>query len=424
MDRLDIPLATVVLDRLDAVYLVRAKLFQVGLRLTGHADVSAQLAAEFSDLGRQLIAQTTRLDVAFSLSMEDNLPYLQTEFRFDDWSSPDHGQRVRSAGWMPMPVDKGWALSRKHRLETGLSAARLGQELTQILTTKTREELFDDLNAKNRQLHIEIEERQVAQANALQAQRDLIAHEKLAALGGLVAGIAHEINTPVGIGVTAASHLSELIRDFAELYKTGGMRRSDLDTFLQAAQESNSMVEDNLLRASKLIRSFKEVAVDQTADDEREFNLREYAEHVLTTLSPALRNRAILVSLEAIDPSIRLRTAPGPISQILTNLIMNSLIHAFDQDSQGHIRIAAQKQANGLELVYQDDGKGISAEHLQKIFEPFFTTKRSHGGSGLGMHLVYNLVTKKYSGTIRCESALGQGVTFVMSLPMLLVEPR
>lgn len=419
MDRLNY-LSTVALDQLDTVYQARAKLFQVGLRLTANTDFSAQMAGEFSDLARILSERTDGLRAAFALEDDRSGLLLYVTFRFDDWLD---GQRSSAEGGTLLNAVRdadSWLLTRTYSMRPASSDAVDLDAIFRIFTTKTRRELFDDLNAKNRQLEVEIEERKAAEESAMQAQRDLIAKEKLAALGGLVAGIAHEINTPVGIGVTAASHLNEAIRDFTALYEGGGMRRSDLEEFLKSARESNGMVEENLLRASQLIRSFKEVAVDQTADDEREFILRDYAEQVVTSLSPKLRNRAVTISLDGIDPALHLQTAPGPISQILTNLIVNSLVHGFDAEQAGRITIAARNQSGALELSYSDNGKGISPANQAKIFEPFFTTKRSHGGSGLGMHLVYNIVTKKYSGTIRCESELGQGVTFLMHFPGLL----
>ncbi len=421
MDRVNY-LATVALKDVDAIYQARAKLFRASMRLTANADLSAQIAGQFSDLARILRERTQNLRAGFTLNPDQAGLLFRVVFRFDAWLD---GQRVGAvAGNVLNAVldAEGWVLTRSYRMPAVSAGAAEREAISRLLTTKTRQELFDDLNAKNSQLQVEIEERKAAEESAMQAQRDLIAKEKLAALGGLVAGIAHEINTPVGIGVTAASHLTETIRDFTALYQAGSMRRSDLEEFLQSAQESNRMVEENLQRASQLIRSFKEVAVDQTADDEREFILRDYTEQVVTSLSPKLRNRPVSIALEGIDPGLQLRTAPGPISQILTNLIMNSLIHGFEQEQEGRITIAARNLAGALELSYADDGKGISRENQEKIFNPFFTTKRSHGGSGLGMHLVYNIVTKKYAGTIRCESEPGRGVTFTMTFPGLFSE--
>ncbi len=418
MDRLDY-LATMSLERPEAVYQARAKLFETALRLTSNPDLSGQLAGEFSDIGRKLLDSTVAPRARFLVGHDGPERLFTVEFCFDEWLIDVSESVVCGQVLHALPGPTGWVITRTYRWRPTAGSDLDRDAILRILTTKTRQELFDDLNAKNSQLQVEIEERKAAEEAALQAQRDLIAKEKLASLGGLVAGIAHEINTPVGIGVTAASHLSESIREFMHLYQSGSMRRSDLEAFLKSAQESNLMVEENLQRASRLIRSFKEVAVDQTADDEREFMLRDYAEQVVTSLSPKLRHRAIGISLEGIDPVLCLRTAPGPMSQILTNLIMNSLIHGFEQEQAGQITLSAIRRGDTLELTYADDGKGISRDHLTKIFEPFFTTKRSHGGSGLGMHLVYNIVTKKYSGTIRCDSEVGHGVTFRMTFPGL-----
>lgn len=418
MDRVD-NLVLISLHRLDAVFQARAKVFQAALRLTGDPDMAAQMAAQFSDLGRTLATRTRLPRARFSLDTIGPDAHFRIEFQFDAWIGEPTDFEVGGLRLNAERQGNSWSLSRLYRIRPISRDSANREAMVRILTTKTREELFDDINAKNSQLQKEIEERKAAEESALQAQRDLIAKEKLAALGGLVAGISHEINTPVGIGVTAASHLGESIREFATLYKSGNMRRSDLEAFLTAAQESNAMVEENLQRASRLIRSFKEVAVDQTADDEREFMLHDYAEQVITSLSPKLRNRPVKVSIDGIDPLLRLKTTPGPMSQILTNLIVNSLIHGFDTEQPGQITITARNVDGALEMVYADDGKGISADNLAKIFDPFFTTKRSHGGSGLGMHLVYNIVTKKYSGTIKCESTPGHGVRFSMMFPDL-----
>lgn len=413
-------LAVIALPHLEAIYQVRPKVYEVGLSLSGHPAEAAQIAAEFSDLGRILFYNSGLRQVRFLVSQEEGHVSLHVDFsiheNFSDAVHLDsqgislHSQRIAD-DWV---VRKSYCFNRVQRTSVNLL------KLEQILQAKTREELYNDLNVKNQQLQIEVEERKAAEDILRQAQQDLIASEKLAALGALVAGIAHEINTPVGIGVTAASHLGESISNFAALYRGGSMRRSDLEDFVESIGKLNGMVEENLNRASQLIRSFKEVAVDQTADDEREFVLKDYTEQVITSLSPKLRNRPVRISIDDIDPTIHLKTSAGPISQIFTNLIVNSLVHGFDPEQPGTINISAHKVGTDLKISYIDDGKGISAEHLKRIFDPFFTTKRAHGGSGLGMHLVYNIVTKKYSGKIRCESNPGHGVAFHMVLPALL----
>lgn len=419
MDRVK-SLAVASLRHLDALYFVRGKVHAIALLLALRPSEAAQVASEFSDFGRLLFSLSRPIEVHFSLDEREGHLALCMDFHFEADAEPPQ----RSAQWAALgPVQRmehAWVVGKVYRFR-GQSRVNVDlPQLVQILQAKTREELFDDLNVKNELLRGEIEERKATEHSLRKAQEDLIASEKLAALGGLVAGIAHEINTPVGIGVTAASHLSETIRDFMGVYRGGNMRRSDLEQFLQAVEELNSMVEENLQRASRLIGSFKEVAVDQTADDEREIVLRDYAEQVIISLSPKLRNRPVQVLCDGIDPGIVLSTSPGPISQILTNLIVNSLVHAFDAEQQGTIRITARKTGTDLAMTYSDDGQGIAPEHLKKIFDPFFTTKRAHGGSGLGMHLVYNIVTKKYMGKIRCQSEPGHGVLFEILFPNML----
>ena len=266
-----------------------------------------------------------------------------------------------------------------------------------------------------------ISDRKAAEAALAKAQQNLLEAEKMAALGGLVAGVAHEINTPVGVGVTAISHLALQATAFSDRYRAGEMKRSDLEQFLTTCNEATAIIETNLERASQLIRSFKEIAVDQTGDDVREIVLGDYINQVLTSLRPKLKQRPITVSVD-IDPAdLRVRLQPGGLSQVVTNLVMNSLTHGFEPEAQGEIRLAASLVGDALELVYADTGKGMSAEIVERIFDPFFTTKRGAGGSGLGMHIVYNLLTQKYGGQIRCESAPGKGTRFIMHIPRSVV---
>jgi len=407
---------TVLVNHLEAVYQFRSKLFRAGVHLSGDKSVAACIAADFSRLGKSLIRSAGGFQCQIEIDGSERNVGLTMSLHVPKASDVGFLQMGMKAGFFVLENNEGWEFRKLYQMTSLRSSQSDLEAAIQLLASKTREELFADLNHKNAQLQVEIEERKIAQQTLQDTQRDLIENEKLAALGGLVAGVAHEINTPIGIGVTAASHLRETLDHFSELYVGGKMKRSDLDGLLVSVKDLNGMVEENLQRASSLIRSFKEVAVDQTAEDEREFCLLEYASQVVKSLSPQLRNRTIEISLQGIDPSIHLNTAPGPISQILVNLINNSLVHGFDEDQSGTISIAARLTADALHLTYADNGKGIAPENQGKIFDPFFTTKRSHGGSGLGMHLVYNIVTKKYSGKIKCESEIGQGVRFDITL--------
>lgn len=240
-------------------------------------------------------------------------------------------------------------------------------------------------------------------------QRQLLEAEKLASLGGLVAGIAHEINTPIGIGVTAASHLNEEARLLSRQIKSGELKRSDLERFEHAAVEGAQIILRNLQRADQLVRSFKQVAVDQSTEDRRVVELGECIGEILTTLGPTLKKSPHSVILNCPHPVV-CETAPGALYQIISNLIMNSLIHAFRPEKPGKMEISVSRQDTGIAIDYTDDGKGMDEVASARIFDPFYTTRRGSGGSGLGMHIVYNLVTQVLGGTIVVNSAPGEGI--------------
>lgn len=247
-------------------------------------------------------------------------------------------------------------------------------------------------------------------------QNLLIRSEKMAALGGLVAGVAHEINTPVGIGVTAASLLEEKTRECAQLFSTQAMKRSDLDAYFRLALESSAMILSNLGRASDLIQRFKQVAVDQSCEELNDFQLKGCLENHLMSLRPMLKNGAHAVQLQCPEDII-LRSYAGAIGQIISILVMNSLLHGFEEMKNGLISLDVNEQGDDVVLLYRDNGKGIAQEHLEHIFEPFFTTKRNHGGTGLGSHILYNLVTQTLGGQVELESDFGHGVLFRIQIP-------
>jgi signal transduction histidine kinase/GAF domain-containing protein len=290
------------------------------------------------------------------------------------------------------------------------------------LAEENRIRLVQEQEAKNVALryNAEIQAQNLVLENTLQqlrnTQQQLIEAEKMSALGNLVAGVAHEINTPVGIGVTAATQLDSLTIDFANLYKSGKMGRADLEQYLNATHQTSGLILKNLTRAAQLTQSFKQVAVDQASEQQRNIVLYEYLHEILTSLKPKLKNTGYQVQIEC-DKNISLMTYPGAFSQIITNLVINSMIHGFQGRSQGNMLIQATEQETQLRLDYQDDGVGIAANIIDKIFEPFFTTNRQDGGTGLGLHIVYNLVTHHLGGTIRCESEQGKGVKFILHIP-------
>jgi len=254
--------------------------------------------------------------------------------------------------------------------------------------------------------------------NKLQSmQSQLVQSEKMASLGGLVAGVAHEINTPIGVSVTAASHLDEETRRLKTAAVSGQMSRSALDTYLGVAEESASLILRNLKRAANLIKSFKQVAVDQSSEAQRTFNLLEYLNEVLTSLHPELKRTKHHVELD-VPADIVMKSYPGALTQVVVNLVMNSLIHGFEGIDSGTICIRARATPASVALTYTDNGIGLSPPVRTRIFDPFFTTKRGQGGSGLGMHIVYNLVTGVLGGSIQAGGTEGQGIEVLMSLPL------
>lgn len=248
------------------------------------------------------------------------------------------------------------------------------------------------------------------------AEGELIRSEKLAALGRLVAGIAHEINTPVGTCLTASTLLAEQTNELRNRYEADDLAEEDLESFLENAKEINQSLINNLHRAAALVRSFKQVAVDQSSEQRRQFQLCGYIDEILLSLQPRLKRTNHVVQVSCPD-SIELDSYPGALSQVLTNLIINAMVHGFDGIDQGTISIICMCNDHRVQIIFSDDGQGIPPDILRKIFDPFFTTRRGRGGSGLGLHLVHNLVTSTLGGRIDVQSGLGVGTTFILLLP-------
>ncbi|MEG4593274.1 ATP-binding sensor histidine kinase [Microcoleus sp. F8_C2] len=291
----------------------------------------------------------------------------------------------------------------------------------QIAISIENAQLYNNLQEFNQNLEQLVSDRTHELSNALDnlkaTQSKLVEAEKMASLGGLVAGVAHEINTPIGVGVTIASALAEHTTEFASTYKSGKMKRSELEEFLDIATTSSNTLLTNLNQAAALIQSFKEVAVDRSSEERRTFGVRNYMDEILTQLKPKLRNSKHSIEIKG-DTKIAIDSYPGALSQVVTNLLMNSLIHAYEPGESGQLVFDWQQEGSRLSFEYSDDGQGIPPENLSKIFEPFFTTKRGQGGSGLGLHIVYNLVTQKLKGEIECKSEVGAGTKFIIKLPL------
>lgn len=244
----------------------------------------------------------------------------------------------------------------------------------------------------------------------------LVESEKMASLGTLVAGVAHEINTPVGITVTASSHLEDRTKEFREHYNSGKFSRKEFEHYLDDAATCSKLIFTNSKRAATLINSFKKVAVDQSCGEIREFEISSYINELLISLQPKFKKTDF--EIEVVCPEdLAVKTYPGALSQILTNLLLNSLIHGFEEIREGNITIIVEETNSNILLTYKDSGHGIDEKTLSRIFDPFYTTKRGSGGSGLGLNIVYNLVSQTLNGSIRCSSNLGQGTTFELLFP-------
>jgi DNA-binding LacI/PurR family transcriptional regulator/signal transduction histidine kinase len=249
-----------------------------------------------------------------------------------------------------------------------------------------------------------------------ETQEKLVQSEKMSAIGNLVAGISHEINTPIGISVTAASHLDEITRDISNLYAVKNIKKSEFEKYLKTAGEISAMILNNCKRAHELIGSFKQIVVDQSTEERRKFNVKEYMDQILLSLKPTLKKTSLIIEVKCPD-NMELLGYPGAIYQIITNFIMNSVFHGYDKGQNGNIVIDISIDKNNVLLKYSDDGKGISAAIIDKIFDPFFTTNRGHGGTGLGLHIVSNIVSQKLNGTIKCTSPEGKGASFTVTFP-------
>ncbi|MGK2742090.1 ATP-binding protein [Tepidicaulis sp. LMO-SS28] len=270
--------------------------------------------------------------------------------------------------------------------------------------------LVTALDERSEKLKLAIEELQ-------HTQRELVEKEKLASLGGLVAGLAHEVNTPLGIARTAASALKETLHLLQAKADGGALTRTDLMDGLVTSRESADLTLNNLGRAGELMRSFKSVAVDQSQSRKRLINLESYIQEIVTSLTPHLRPKKVHVAIEC-PPDLTLYTDPGALAQVITNFVTNSLKHGFEGREAGHIRITAQTAGEDVRLVYTDNGKGMMPRDHARIFEPFFTTKRGEGSSGLGLHIVYNIVTGALGGQIESGSIPGSGMRFTVTLPI------
>lgn len=255
------------------------------------------------------------------------------------------------------------------------------------------------------------------------AQAELMRSEKLAALGSLVAGVAHELNTPIGNSLTVATTLIDRTEAINEMMVTG-IRRSALESYLADAGSGTAILARNLQRAAELIQSFKSIAVDQSNDQRRHFNLRQVIDETLTALRPSLKKKPYAIEMD-IDSNITLESFPGPLEQVVVNLINNAILHGLDGRPAGTVTVRARKQdAHNVQITIHDDGCGIPAANLARIFDPFFTTKLGKGGSGLGLHIVRNIVEDVLGGSIHAASEVNKGTVITIDIPVSAPEMK
>ncbi|AWN49061.1 HAMP domain-containing histidine kinase [Methylobacterium terrae] len=333
--------------------------------------------------------------------------------------------RQLQRGMLALAADPG----RREMAVGDAGAGNGGSESVGAAVGRRRDELGDmaratamfveEIGRRERALRRAKEEADRTLAELRQTQSDLIQAEKLASLGQLVAGVAHEINTPLGIALTTATLVRDEARDFGEVAGTGQLSRSRLTHFVGRMQEGSHLLTANLARAADLVHSFKQVAVDRVSDEHRRFALREWLGELLRSLGPLLRRGGHRLELEAPD-EFEVDTHPGALAQVITNLVKNAVVHAFAEGAAGRIAVAVSRDGAWVRLEVRDDGRGIAAADRERIFDPFFTTARHRGSSGLGMHIVYNLVTGQLQGRIAVESQDGRGTTVRVEFPARL----
>ncbi len=359
---------------------------------------------------------------------------VSTELQYDGTPSAEAIVPRVQAALAGVPQVYDWRHRRLDgsEFDAEVHLARFGPDeapllLTSLFDVTERKQTAAQLTRLNEALETRVEERtqQLANSNRelsdtisrLQlAQGELVRSERLASLGSLVAGVAHELNTPLGSVLLVATTLGDGLEDLRRQLESGELKRSALQSFLAQQSEAQALIVRNARRAAELIGRFKQVAVDQTSEQRRRFDLGEVVNEVLGTLQPRIRKTPHQVIVEVPD-GLQMDSYPGPLGQVITNLVLNAIIHGL-QDDAGVVRVIARAVGDtDIELQVCDNGVGIPAENLPRIFDPFFTTKLGEGGSGLGLHIVYSLVQRSLGGQIGVDSKVGQGAQFFVRLP-------
>jgi signal transduction histidine kinase len=324
-------------------------------------------------------------------------------------SHNDPAQETRGLGlgavdFISKPINAAVVRARVHAhllLRNALKEVKyLNVHLERRVTERTRE-----LESALEQLH--------------ESQENLASSEAKATLSTLVASVSHELGTPIGNSVMASSAMVDQALEFQKLVDGGTLKRSDLSGFVALQAQGADLIQKNLARASELLKNFQQVAADQASEQRRVFDLRRAVSEILHTLSPSLKRHSHRIELQ-IPEGIQMDSQPGPLGQVVINMINNAYLHAFEGRSNGILTISTVTQDEKVTLIFADNGVGIAPENVEKLFQPFFSTKIGKGGTGLGMAIVSNLVTKNLRGCVTVQSQLGTGTRFDVELPLVL----
>jgi len=323
---------------------------------------------------------------------------------------------------------------RMRQLQQALDHAASGEQAADMTTLPVTEQdefgaITRSINAITARLGRELEagrasaeEAHTALRNLRAAQEDLVRSEKMASLGRLVAGVSHELNTPIGNIVMVASTQHEVARQLEQAVTEGALTRKSLSTSATRISEGADLILRSARRAAELIQNFKQVAVDQTTDQLRDFDLATQTEEVLSVVSHVLSKTPIRM-VQHLEGGIAMHSYPGPLGQVVTNLVMNAVHHGFQDVQPGTITVSCSRQGDHACITVTDDGLGIAPEHLGKIFDPFFTTKLGQGGTGLGLHISHNMVYGPLGGQMTVQSTPGVATTFTLLLPCTAPNP-